>query len=64
MIEEPVEFSNQNIRLKGTLYKPDSGGPHPVMVVLHGATGGLRNYSILYASPDPIASTRYCRARL
>jgi uncharacterized protein len=44
MIEELVEFSNQNIRLKGTLYTPVSGGPHPVMVVLHGATGGLRNF--------------------
>ena len=44
MIAEDVNFANGEIRLTGTLYRPTGTGPFPVMVVLHAATGGSRNY--------------------
>lgn len=39
-----VEFNNGEIRLKGTLHLPATGGPAPALVVLHSASGGLRDY--------------------
>lgn len=37
-------FSNQDIRLSGTLHRPNAEGPHPCVIVLHGARGGLRSF--------------------
>ena len=42
MIFENVSFSNQNIKLEGTLYRPERQPPYPVIVVLHPASGGQR----------------------
>lgn len=42
MISEEISFSNQNVRLSGTLHKPDSQPPHPAIVVVHPASGGER----------------------
>lgn len=41
-----VTFSNRDIRLVGTLHKPNGDGPHPAMVVLHGSHAGLRTDGI------------------
>lgn len=37
---ESVSFLNQNIKLVGTLYKPDHDGVYPAVVVVHPASGG------------------------
>src|SRR5688500_3346261 len=42
MISEKITFSNQTIRLGGTLYKPDINPPFPAIVVVHPASGGER----------------------
>jgi dipeptidyl aminopeptidase/acylaminoacyl peptidase len=42
MISEEIIFSNQNIKLAGTLYKPESKPPYPAVVVVHPASGGKR----------------------
>lgn len=42
MISEDVFFSDQFIKLAGTLYKPDSDPPYPAVVVVHPASGGER----------------------
>jgi dipeptidyl aminopeptidase/acylaminoacyl peptidase len=34
-------FTNQNVRLAGTLHKPEGEGPFPALVVLHAASEGL-----------------------
>lgn len=41
---EPLHFSNQDIQLSGTLYKPDTVPPYPCVIVLHAASGGTRAY--------------------
>jgi uncharacterized protein len=40
---EEVRFSNGNTTLAGTLVMPPGPGPHPAVVLLHGAAGGERN---------------------
>ncbi|HAV78673.1 MAG TPA: hypothetical protein DCX53_15095 [Anaerolineae bacterium] len=40
MINEQFSFFNQNIKLAGTLYKPNSNQPSPAIVVVHHASGG------------------------
>src|SRR5688572_5947779 len=42
MISEEITFSNQTIRLAGTLYKPSTNPPYPVVVIVHPASGGER----------------------
>lgn len=42
MTFEEVLFSNQNIKLAGTLYKPQSHKPCPAVVVVHPASEGKR----------------------
>lgn len=42
MISQEIIFSNQNIKLAGTLYKPESKPPYPAVVVVHPASGGER----------------------
>jgi dienelactone hydrolase len=37
MKSEEISFSNQNIRLAGTLYKPDTAAPYPALVAVHPA---------------------------
>lgn len=41
MESETIRFQS-DVPLVGTLYKPDGPGPHPALVVLHGASGGTR----------------------
>ncbi len=43
---QDVTFWNGDLRLVGTLHKPNGGGPHSVLVALHGANGGLRTDKI------------------
>jgi len=40
MIHESVSFHNRDIKLAGTLYKPDEDGIYPAIVVVHQASGG------------------------
>jgi len=40
MIHESVSFHNQDIKLAGTLYKPDEDGVYPAIVVVHPASEG------------------------
>lgn len=42
MKSEEIRFANQNLQLTGTLYHPESKPPHPVIVVVHPASGGER----------------------
>lgn len=35
--EEPVQFSNENATLRGTLFLPSRDGPFPVVVIVHGS---------------------------
>lgn len=42
MKSEEIRFTNQNIQLVGTLYRPESKPPHPVIIVVHPASGGER----------------------
>ena len=42
--ESPVEFNSDSARLAGTLMIPDSPGPHPSIVLLHGS-GPLTRHS-------------------
>jgi len=37
---ETVSFFNQNIKLVGTLYKPEEDGVYPAIVVVHPASAG------------------------
>src|SRR5688572_20365456 len=41
---EDVSFSNGEIKLSGTLYRPTRLGRHPAIVVLHAANGGARDF--------------------
>ena len=42
---EEIFFSSQNIRLAGTLYKPDATAPHPAVVAIHPASEAERTSS-------------------
>jgi uncharacterized protein len=42
MISEEILFSNQNIRLAGTLHMPERKPPYPTLVAVHPASGGER----------------------
>jgi alpha/beta superfamily hydrolase len=44
MASEEVSFLNQNIKLAGTLYKPESNAPYPAMVVVHPASEPERGH--------------------
>ena len=78
-ISIPINFSNQNTRLVGTLYKPEGDEPHgdephgdephPLMVVLHAASGGLRTYPFynhlkIHLSQEVIARAIQVRDRV
>ncbi len=43
MNSETIVFE-RDVRLVGTLHRPAGPGPHPALVVLHGASGGARDY--------------------
>src|SRR5262249_57516111 len=40
--EEPVTFSNGDVRLAGMLLLPAGPGPHPALVFVHGSGQGTR----------------------
>jgi|SRR5687768_988373 len=42
MVPEEILFSNQNIKLAGTLYRPENKPPYPALVAVHPASGGER----------------------
>lgn len=42
MISVEIVFPNENIRLAGTLYEPESKPPYPALVAVHPASGGER----------------------
>lgn len=42
MASEEILFSNQNINLAGTLYKPETAAPYPAVVAVHPASEGER----------------------
>jgi alpha/beta superfamily hydrolase len=42
MVTEEIHFYNRNIKLAGTLYKPETVAPHPAVVVEHPASEGER----------------------
>jgi len=44
MVSEEIAFSNENVPLAGTLYKPETPMPYPALVVLHAAGGGSREF--------------------
>lgn len=41
-LTEPVSFTNKEVTLAGTLYKPKDKGPHPAIVFLHGSGSATR----------------------
>jgi pimeloyl-ACP methyl ester carboxylesterase len=43
-IIESIIFSHHDATFAGTLYKPDTPEPVPVVVVIHAAQGGVRDY--------------------
>lgn len=42
MHSTPITFESDGARLSGTLTLPPREGPHPVVILLHGASWGLR----------------------
>jgi pimeloyl-ACP methyl ester carboxylesterase len=46
---EDVRFSNVDIRLAGTLISPDTGGKHPVIILVHGSGAENREYMLPWA---------------
>jgi pimeloyl-ACP methyl ester carboxylesterase len=47
--EKEVTFSNRGVLLSGTLILPETPGPHPALVFLHGSGSALRNEYRLFA---------------
>ena len=47
--EEPVHFKNDDVTLDGTLVKPDTTGPHPAVVFIHGSGRQTRDYYRTFA---------------
>jgi pimeloyl-ACP methyl ester carboxylesterase len=48
-IDEHVAIDGPDGKLAGTLMSPPSPGPHPAVVMIHGAAGGLRDYYRAFA---------------
>jgi pimeloyl-ACP methyl ester carboxylesterase len=48
-IDEDVAIDGPDGRLAGTLMTPPGPGPHPAVVLIHGAAGGLRDYYRAFA---------------
>jgi pimeloyl-ACP methyl ester carboxylesterase len=49
--ERAVEFGVDGDVLAGTLITPAGAGPHPALVVVHGASGGQRDFCRLFLEP-------------
>ncbi len=47
--ETEIAFASNDVVLRGTLFLPSGRGPHPVVVVAHGASGGLRTFPLYRA---------------
>lgn len=45
-MKEYITFKNKDIRLNGTLTKPDTTGPYPVIIVAHTSNAGTRNFGV------------------
>jgi pimeloyl-ACP methyl ester carboxylesterase len=48
-IDEDVAIDGPDGKLAGTLMSPPGPGPHPAVVMIHGAAGGLRDYYRAFA---------------
>ena len=48
-IDEEVTIDGPDGKLAGTLMSPPGPGPHPAVVMIHGAAGGLRDYYRAFA---------------
>jgi len=46
MQTENIAFLNKDILLNGTLYKPDSTGPFPVVIVAHTSAAATRDFGV------------------
>ena len=49
--EREVEFRVADDTFSATLITPAAGGPHPAVVVVHGAAGGQRDFGRLFVEP-------------
>jgi pimeloyl-ACP methyl ester carboxylesterase len=45
-MKEDITFQNKEILLNGTLTKPDTTGPYPVVIVAHTANAGTRDFGV------------------
>ena len=48
-VDEEVTIAGPDGKLAGTVMKPPGPGPHPAIVLIHGAAGGLRDYYRAFA---------------
>ncbi|MCJ7714894.1 MAG: alpha/beta fold hydrolase, partial [Anaerolineales bacterium] len=44
MLKEDIIFQNEEVLLSGTLTKPNTTGPYPVVIVAHTSNAGTRDY--------------------
>jgi pimeloyl-ACP methyl ester carboxylesterase len=56
---EEIDFYNQDIRLAGTLYKPETEGSYPGIVLLHGSTPEGRKLGIYRLLGKELAEKGY-----
>ena len=49
--EHEVSFSTGGVTLAGTVIAPNTAGPHPAAVIVHGAAGGQRDFYRLLVAP-------------
>lgn len=49
--ETEIEFEAGGVTMAGTVVTPEGPGPFPAAVMLHGASGGQRDYQRVYATP-------------
>jgi dipeptidyl aminopeptidase/acylaminoacyl peptidase len=42
----PIQFESGGAKLRGSLYEPAGKGPFPAIVVVHGASAGVRGYPL------------------
>lgn len=46
MLEENLSFHNEDVLLEGTLIRPDSPGPFPVVIVAHTSAAATRDFGV------------------
>lgn len=53
--EEQFSFTNGEVRLEGTVTIPEGSGPHPAIVIAHGAAYGERDFPVYRFHADRFA---------